>query len=369
MKNLYIILNTLFLFAVVSCKHEVKNEVQADENLVEISKVQFQEENMVLGKVEKTEIKEQVAFSGKIVPKINGIAKISVPVPGKIISVQIRDGQYVNANESLLEIGGTELIDLQQAFASSSAKIKQLKSNYDKAKKLFDENIKTETEYLLAESNYKVELANYNALNAKLQNIGLKPANIINGKYVSRYSIKSPIAGQISEINVINGQNVNTETEIIEITDKTKTELHLTLFEKDYQKIKIGQKVQFWGIDKNTSKSLATIVRIGGKLNSNSNTIDCFASISDKASTFAINQMVNGEIIVSSDSVHAISQTAVYTIGDNHYVLIKKSEGETNYQFEKKKISTGKSSDDYIEILEIIKEEILMNGTSNISIE
>lgn len=62
MKNLYIILNTLFLFAVVSCKHEVKNEVEADENLVEISKVQFQEENMVLGKVEKTRDKRAGGF-------------------------------------------------------------------------------------------------------------------------------------------------------------------------------------------------------------------------------------------------------------------------------------------------------------------
>ncbi len=367
MKNIYLIINVLTLIAVVSCKHETKNESQTDESIVEISKEQFLSENMELGKVVQTEIKEKVAFTGKIVPKIDGVAKISVPVSGKILSVNTKEGQYVNVHEILLKVGGNELIDLQQAFASSSAKIKQLKRDFDKAKQLFEENINTETEYMLAESNYKVEWAKYSALKTKLQNIGLNLKNIEKGEYASQYSIKSPIAGQVSAINIVRGQHVSSETEIIEIIDNNKTELHLTIFEKDFPKILIGQIVQFWGIDNNTSKSFAKISRIGGKLNSN--TIDCYASISDIASTYAINQIVNGEITVSSDSVPAINKNAVFTIGNNHYILIKKSEGENEYTFEKKKIRPGKSSGHYVELLERVDEEILINGTYNISIE
>jgi cobalt-zinc-cadmium efflux system membrane fusion protein len=367
MKNIYLIINILTLLAVVSCKHEAKNEPQTDESIVEISKEQFLAENMELGMVVQTEIKEKVAFTGKIIPKISGVAKISVPVSGKIISVNIKEGQHINANEILLKVGGSELIDLQQAFASSSAKIKHLKSDYDKAKQLFEENIKTESEYMLAESNYKVEWANYSALKAKLQNIGLNLKNIEKGEYASQYSIKSPIAGQVSEMNIVSGQHVSSETEIVEIIDNNKIELHLTIFEKDFSKMLIGQIVQFWAIDNSTSKSLAKISRIGGKLNTN--TIDCFASISDRTNTYAINQIVNGEITVSSDSVPAIYKNAVFTIGNNHYILIKKSEVENKYKFEKKKIRTGKSSGDYIELLEMVDEEILMNGTYNISIE
>ena len=369
MKNIYLVFNILTMLVMVSCKHEAKNETQIEENIVEISKEQFQAENMGLGKVVKVEIKEKVAFTGKIVPQIDGIARISVPVSGKVIAVTIKKGQHVGVNETLLKVGGNELIDLQQAFASSSAKIKQLKSDYDKTKQLFEENIKTETEYMLAESNYKVELANYSALKAKLQNIGLNFENIENGNYAPRYSIKSPISGKVSEMKLVSGQHVKTDNEIVEITDNNKTELHLNLFEKDFSKIKIGQIVEFWPIDKNGSKSFATIKRIGGKLNSNSNTIDCFALITDKTGTFAINQMINGQIIIASDSVPAIPQNAVFTIGNNHYILIKIAEDENKYKFEKKKISTGKSSGDYVEILEQIEEEILTNGTYNINIE
>lgn len=369
MKNLLIIFNVLTLIALVSCKYEAKNEAHADESLMKISKEQFDAENMKLGKIEKAVINEKIAFTGKIIPKINAIAKISIPVPGKILSVQIKDGQHVQANEILLKIGGSELIDLQQDFASSSAKIKQLKTSYDKEKQLFEENIKTETEYLLAESNYKVELANYSALKAKLQNIGLDIANIENGKYASQYCVKTPISGQISEIHIVNGQHINADSEILEVIDNSKIELQLSLFEKDLEKIQTGQNIRFWGIEKGASESAATINRIGGKLNPNSNTINCYASISGNSRTYAINQTISGEIIVSSDSVLALPQTAVFAVGRNHYVLIKNAEDESNYLFEKKKIDTGKSSDDYIEILEVAKEEILISGTYNIDIE
>ncbi len=370
MRNQLLVLTILIVSPFFSCKHEVKNTIQTEKNLIEISIEQFRSENMVLGRVSKTELKEKVAFTGAIVPKINGLAKISVPVPGKITSILIQNGQYVKANETILRIGGSELIDLQQKFATSSAKIKQLKSNYDKAKLLYDENIKTENEYLLSESNYMVEIANYSALKVKLLNIGLNLTNIKNGSYVSEYSLQAPISGQISAINILRGQYVTSENEIVEIIDNNKTELHLTLFEKDFTKIRIGQKVQFWNVDKNMSESIAIINRIGGVLNSNSNTFVCFASVSGKTDSYAINQMVTGEVIISTDSVQAIPQSAVFTIGINHYVLHKISVDDNKYTFAKKKISIGKSSDNYNEILDGIEdEEILISGTYNINIE
>lgn len=368
MKKLYIIFNILIVIAFISCKHEVKNEIQADENLIEISEEQFRAENMVLGKIETREITEKIAFTGKIVPKPNGIAKISVTVPGKVLSVQVRSGLYVQANEELLIVGGVELIDLQQSFASSAAKIKQLKSNFEKAKELYHENINTENEYLLAESSYKVELANYSALKAKITNIGLNLSDIEQGKYASQYSVRTPISGQISELNIINGQHVSSETSVAEIVDKTKTELQLTLFEKDYSKVNIGQKVLFWGANRSASEVTATLSRIGGKLHSNSNAIDCFATIEGEANAYAVNQMVSGEVIVWADSVSAIPQTAVFTIGANHYILIKQSGENRQFVFEKRKISTGKSSDGYIEVLEEIADDILIRGTYNLNL-
>ncbi len=369
MKNNHKIYFIFIVLAFISCKHEVNKEIQVDENLIEISKQQFQSENMAIGKAEKTEIKEKITFTGKIVPTSKGIAKISVPVPGKITSTYVKDGEYIEAQAPILSIGGSELIDLQHAFASTAAKIEQLKPYYEKVKQLFDEAIKTENEYLLAESNYKVELAKYKALEIKLQNIGLNLTDIKNGKYASSYSLKSPISGQASDIKLVRGQQVNTDTEILEIIDHNKSELKISLFEKDYEKTKVGQKVEFWGFDNKMPKSLATIDRMSAKLNSNSNTIDGYASIAVRANTYAINQIVNGEIITSSDTVFAIPATAILTTGNNHYVLIKKLEDKSHFLFEKKKISLGKSSGDAIEVFDLIDEEILIKGTYNISLE
>lgn len=369
MKYLYFIFNILLIMALVSCQPKVNDETPTENNLIEISKAQFEAENMELGSVQKAAIKQTVAFTGKIVPLNDGIAKISVPIPGKILSVEVRDGEYVAANKTLIKLGGNEVIDLQMEFAASSAKLNQLRSDYEKAKQLFDENIRTETEFLLAESNYKVELANHSALKVKLQNIGLNLSHIQKGEYASYYRIKAPISGKVSELKVVRGQYVNTDTEIMEITDNNKVELHLTLFEKDLPKIEVGQEVQFRGIENNTSLSMATISRIGGKLNTGSNTIDCFASIGQRKNTYAHNQMVNGSIIIASDTVTAVPQTAVFTIGENHYVLVRRSEDSNSYWMEKKKISIGKTSDNFVELLNKMEDEILIRGTYHINPE
>lgn len=371
MKNLFITINIIALLILTSCKNnEVASETKADENLIEITKEQFNHEEMGLVKMQKVLMRDAITFSGKIVPKINGIVKISAPVAGKIAALRVQNGQYIQANETLFLIGGADLIEMQQNFASSAAKLKQLKVNYEKTKALFNENIKTENEFLVAESNYKVELAIYNALKKRLQNIGLNIANIENGEYVSNYSVRAPIKGQVSVINVVNGENINTDTEILEIVDNSNIEVQLTFFEKDFSKVKIGQIAKFWSVDSPEIASQATINRLGGKFNPNTNTIDCYGNITSKTNLLEVNQMVSGEVFISTDSANAVPYSAVFKLNQNHYVLIVKSEDDNKYVFEKRKIKTGKTSEDFFEVINGLgNEQILINGTKNISLE
>lgn len=367
MKNLYFLSILIGLLSMVSCKPQDKSEVKNEDELVEISQEQFVADNMLLGSVEKVAIYEKVNFSGKIVPKSNGIMKICIEVPGLIKSIYVNDGDFVKVNTPLFEIGGNELIDLQKEYASAFSRLSELKSNFLKSKQLYEDNIKSENDYLNAESSYKVEMSNYKALKAKLLNIGLDPIQVEQTKYYSKYIIVSPISGKINEINVVKGQYVSSETEMIEIIDNTQIELQLNVFERDYAKVHLGQKLEFWGIDKTETVTKGFISRIGSKINNN--TIDCYAKFSEQATNFAVNQMISGEIIVSEDSILALPQTAVLSSGNNFFVLSKKSENSTKYIFEKKKIRVGKSTEDYLEILDNINEEILLRGTYNLHIE
>lgn len=355
----------------LSCKNPVPEDNEVDNNLIEISKEQFLSEKMSIGIPQKIAMEERISFTGKVVSMLNGVVKISAPVEGIVKDINVQTSQIIKANEVLLEIGGSALIDLQQEFATSSAKMKQLKANFDRSKQLYEENINTENEFMLAESRYKSELANYSALELKIQNIGLSISDIKNGKYADAYSLKSPISGQVSQIQCLEGQFITSEYEIAEVVNKDKIELKMAFFEKDFLKIKKGQKVIFKSMEETEEPDITTINRIENRLSDKSNTFNCYATI-DKANTayYAINQLVIGEVIVAADSVFAVPKTAVLSSGNKKYVLLVVGEDDNGYSLEKVDVKTGKTNKNYIELIDFMKDKpILISGTYNIEME
>ncbi len=362
---------SFLLFFLVACKNKTPEQQEQTNDYIEITKDQIHSQNMKIGSPKKTLIEERILFSGKIISTIDGAVKVNAPVEGVVKQINVYQGQTVKNNDPLLKIGGMSLIELQQKFATSSAKMNQLKTNYERAKKLYDEDIKTENEFMLAESEYMSELASYKALVLELQQIGLNISKIENGDYVSTYTIKSPITGQISGLNVLPGQYINSETEIAEIVNKNKVELQLSFFENDYPKLKLGQTVFFNNLSNSNFSEKATITRIGSKLSTNSNTLECYASISNETKkAFAINQIVHGEVIVASDSVLAIPKLSVLSQENNNYIITITLKNENSYQLKKQKVEIGKSDKENVELLDIDKNIlILLSGFENIAID
>jgi cobalt-zinc-cadmium efflux system membrane fusion protein len=372
MKKQLILLSIFTLFFLLSCNNKTSEDNETENNFIEITKEQFLSEKMAIGTPKKIAIEERISFTGKVVPKLNGGSVIiNAPVEGIVMDIHVQPGQDIRLNETLFEIGGSAVIDLQQEFASSSAKIKQLQANFNRAKELYKENINTENDFMLAESLYKSELANYNALKLKLQNIGLNTSNIENGNYAATYRIKAPINGQISQITCVKGQFISAEHQIAEVVNKNIIELKLAFFEKDFSKITKGQKVKFRSLNQTEQNSNAIIDRIGNKLNINSNTFDCYAKIDEENTTsYAINQLIRGEVILTSDSVFAVPQTAVLSSGNQKYVFIVVSENEKVYRLEKVNIKIGKTDKKHVELIDFEKDnQIIIDGAYNLVME
>jgi len=361
----------ILILLVISCNNKQTAEKEEGSKHVEITKEQFLSEKMAIGVPAKVIIEEKIHFTGKIVPMINGMVKINTPVEGMVKDIRVQTGDYINANEILFSIGGFVLIELQQQFATSAAKIKQLASSYNRAKALFNDSITTEREYLLAESEYKSELANYTSLKLKLQYIGLDISKIEKGEYSSAYNIKSLIDGQISQINVVSGQYVKQEDVIAEVINNNKIELEMYFYENDFSKIARGQNVVFCSMAEADYNAMAIITRIGTTLSAYSNTLKGYATINnDCISSFSVNQLVNGEVIVASDSAYAVPQSAVISIENKKYVVVIVNESKNGYQIQKEEVKIGKTDKNYVELLDFPNDKtILLDGLQNIVFE
>ncbi|HAN77528.1 MAG TPA: hypothetical protein DCQ31_07015 [Bacteroidales bacterium] len=369
--KLKIITALIISVLVISCNNKTEQNAEQDSSFVEISKAQFEAEKMTIGEPELYPFADKVHFTGVIIPAIDGYAKINLPFPGIIDNIRCKPSQMINKGSVLFEISGYWFIDLQKDFSESSAILSKLKSDYQRAKELFNENISTQKDLTAAESSYFAENAKHMALKTKLESMGLDVAKIEKGEFYRSFPIKSPINGYVSNITASLGQYIEPQQTIAEIIDNNSFQLKLHIFDKDIDQITIGQTVEFYLNANKAQKYSAAINAIGKTIMPESKSIECFATINKPENVHLVsNQFVEGEIFVTLDSVLAVPETAIINSENEQYILLfEKEENDTLY-FSKIVVNTGRKANNYIELTEQkILKKILLTGTYNIVIE
>jgi len=371
MKNVRIIIILVFALLLVSCEDKPEQKADNELDLIKISKAQFESEKMVIGKPERVPFAEKVHFTGRIVPSVNGQAKISLPLPGIINSIGCKPAQKVTEGSILFEIGGHWFIDLQKDYAESSAILSKLESEYVRARELYEENIGSQKEYTAAKSSYYAENARHKALRKQLQSMGLNVAKIEEGTFYSSFPLKSPIRGYVSDINATLGQYVEPQQSIAEIIDYTSFQLELSVFEKDIHRIKPEQNIEFYFNGDKTQKHLGALNAIGKTIMPESKSINCYAIIDNANSINMVsNQYAEGEIFTVIDSIRAVPETALIESENNSYLLLYENKDDSAYYFKQIKVNTGRKSNNYIELTtQLPTEKILLSGIYNIVIE
>lgn len=369
--NSKIIIYLFFSMIAISCNDKTEQIGNDDSDLIGISKAQFESEKMVFGEPELHPFYDKVHFTGAIIPSIDGLALISLPIPGMIENILCKPAQPVSKGSVMFKISGHWFIDLQKDYSQSSAILSKLKGDYLRAKELFDENIGAQKDFTAAESNYYAENAKHKALKKKLENMGLDVSKIEKGEFFSSFPIVSPINGYISNINTSVGQHIEPQQTIAALIDNNSFQLRLQVFEKDIHQLKIGQTVEFYLTGNKKQKYYARLNAIGKTIMPDSKSIECYAEI-DSAEEISMvnNQFVEGEIIAALDSVLAIPETAIIESENELYVFMYEKENDSTYYFKKVKVKTGHKNNNYIELTKTLpSKKLLANGTYNIKIE
>jgi membrane fusion protein, heavy metal efflux system len=371
MKSNLILIILLFSTILFSCRNAIQEEITDDSGLIEISKAQFESENMKFGDPVFSSFNELVHFTGKVIPSSKGLVQINLIVPGYINKIQCAPGQYVTEGSILFKIAGNEIIDLQKEFAKSNALLQRLESEYQRAAELNNENIGTRKDFIHAESEYKIEKANYNALKLKLEQIGLNIDKIKTGEFNSSYSIPSPINGYITNIGIKLGQYIESQQILTEIIDPKTYLLQISVFEKDYHKIELGQNITFYFTNNKSQKFDAKINGVGKTIDTETKSVICYAEIETTEDTKLINNLfVEGDIIVNNDTALSIPESAIIDAENETFVLILENETNSHYYFKPLHITTGRKNNNLFELKEFTtKGKILMEGVYNIIIE
>ncbi len=373
MKLIHIILamSGFLLFITTGCggaEKTNKNDAGDSVSLIQITKQQFEAEGMKIGEATMQHFEDEVKCNGYITAPANGMAQISAPLSGILKSINCSNGEFVRKGQTLCMITGNELMMLQLDFAETSAKLKRLKSDYDRSKALYDEKIGAEKDFIAFESDYKSMRSKYQSLKLRLDHLKLDGSKIEAGEPYAAYAVTSPLNGYITSLNMVLGQFTEQQKSIVEIVDVNQLQLQLLIFENDVNKLKSGQTVKFSSLGEPAIVHAANIITIGKTINPESRTIQCIAKIENEDGNDLINgSYVEATIRVAHKEAMALPNEAILKSGNDHFIFVVVKQNAQTYYLRREKVTIGQVSKNITEIAGVKDlTKVLIKGVYNL---
>ena len=307
---------------------------------------------MKLGSLAEKEFSSTVHANGMIDVPPENKASVSTYYGGFVESISLLPGQKVKKGQMLFTLGKPEYVQMQQDFLETKNKLAYLKADYERQQTLAKDNIASQKNYLKAQTDYNVTLAMYESLKKKLRLINIDPAKISGSNLQTSIVIYAPIAGYVTKVNATKGMYLNPTDVAVELINSDHIHLELNVYEKDIQKVKVGQNIKFQLPDASTKWYDAEVHLVGKTVEDENRIVNVHGHLKDESlsNLFVPGMYVEAQIAIDSESAPALPETAVINAENAYYALIKQSENENEEVFTKKEVIPGKNQNGWIEI-------------------
>ncbi|MEI6022047.1 MAG: hypothetical protein WCR21_13050 [Bacteroidota bacterium] len=147
---------------------------------------------------------------------------------------------------------------------------------------------------------------------------------------------------------------------MFELVNPTDIHLALTVFEKDLDKLYIGQKLNAYTNHHSGKIYRCEIILISQDLSAD-RSLEVHCHFEDYDKTLIPGMFMNADIQIKTNDAFVLPEDAVVTFENKQYVFVEKATGN----FEMTEVTTGNSEKGFIEILSLQKgatQKIVIKG-------
>lgn len=325
-------------------KEEAKTEEPVSD---EVTFTEAQKKNAAVGTgaIEQKQISSVLKLNGKIDVPPQNIVSVSVPLGGYLKGTKLLPGMYVRQGEAIATVEDPQYIQLQQDYLTARARYTFLENEYVRQRDLNKGKAASDKVFQQAEADYQGQKVLINALAQRLKLVGIEPTKLNENNISRSVSIHAPINGFVSKVNVNIGKYVSPTEVLFELINPTDIHLSLRVFEKDLDKLFIGQKLMAYTNNETGKKYNCEIILISRDLSADrAAEVHCHFEEYDKK--LLPGMYMNAELQVSNNQVWALPESAVVRFENKQYIFIAKGNKYTMTE-----VQTGEEEQGYIEIV------------------
>jgi membrane fusion protein, heavy metal efflux system len=363
------LLLSLLVFFFSSCSKPVPQQQEETKetiaDVVTLTPEQVKNAHIVLGGFDQTQLSEDIKANGMVdVPPMN-MASVSVPINGFVKSTTALPGSFIKKGGVLAVVNSMDYIQMQQDYLQTLSRLKLSEQELDRQTVLSQEDVGAKKKLQQAEADVSFAKASIKGLELKLQMIGCQIDNLKKGQIISTINVNSPIEGFIKTTNLAIGKNVSPSDVLFEITGNAHKHLELKVFEKDINKIKMGQKIIIENPRFENNDMTATVFLVGKNIDLDTKSINIHAHLnSEKAEDkLTVGQYVNTRILTGNRTARTLPETAIVRRGEGGFIFVKTKENS----FKQIPIKVGLAEKGNIEVFmdkPIDNQQIVKTGAS-----
>lgn len=349
MKNIILIINIALL--VTSCgndnkQNDAENEQPTQENTLTLTDEQYKNAAIETAKIFTSNISSVLKLNGKIDVPPQSLVSVSVPLGGYLKSTKLLPGMHIRKGDPLAVMEDIQYIQLQQDYLTTKAQLSLTESEYNRQKELNQSKATSDKVFEQVRTNYQTQLVLLKSLEEKLKLIGLNPQRISAGTISKSINIYSPISGFVSAVNVNIGKYVTPSDILFELVNPNDIHLNLTVFEKDINKLAVGQKLLAYSNSHPQTKYPLEVILISKNI-SGQNAAEVHCQFEQYDNGLLPGMFMNAEIEVSTHNANVLPEEAIVRFENKHYVFVEKGK----QTFEMKEVQTGNAENNLVEII------------------
>jgi len=354
-------------FAMIACSS--KNEapttdvVQHNEDIVTLTADQYKNASLSFGMIEQKSISSTLKVNGRVEVPPQNMISVSVPMGGYLKYTQLLPGMHLNKGDVIAVMEDQQYVQLQQDFLIAKSRLKNVSNEYERQKELNQSKATSDKVFQQTESDFTTEKVNVKALGERLRLIGINPDKLDENTMSRSINIYSPIDGYVSKVNVNIGKYMQPSEVLFELINPADIHLALTIFEKDLDKIFIGQKVFAYNNSQPETKHECEIILIGKNLSVERST-EVHSHFEDYDKSLVPGMYMNADIEIKNNTAYALPVESIVRFENNQYIFVEDKE---NFKIEQ--VLTGASENGFLEIIggeNLVGKKIVINGAYNL---
>jgi membrane fusion protein, heavy metal efflux system len=351
----YILLPVIVI--VLSCgtkKQETAKEAgdAPVEKSVSLTADQLSNAAIEVGTATETMMSASIKVNGVVDVPPQSMVSVSFPLGGYLKSSHLLPGMGVNKGEVIATLEDQSYVQLQQDYLVAKARMDFLSTDLDRQKELSSQDATSKKIYQQAIADYKTQQVLIKSLEEKLRIVGIDPDKLTVNNISRTISLRSPIHGFVTKVNVNIGKYVNPADVLFELVDPDDIHAALTVFEKDIMLIKKGMKAKVSLADKPGKKYEVDVILVTRNVDENrGGLVHCHFENANHE--LLPGMFLNGNFELDSKKVFSVPESAVVRYEGKQYVFLAKDSSN----FEMTEVETG--------IIQNARVELKDNGIIN----